>query len=154
MEFLGFAKLPALVSAKNKEAKDLTADELNAVAAELSASGYGCIVAALQSVGQVSATPPAEVATLQSQLSAANTQLSTMTTELSAEKQRVTQLTTELATAQAEVTRLGGLPGADPAAPITDTKTEGDSTPGTNPFWSETDEAVKLAKAKMTATKI
>jgi hypothetical protein len=152
MDILGFVKLPKVVALKGRDAAQLTADELNDVVAELNSNGLGGIATALQSVGSSSAAT-SEVTTLQTQLASATTQLATVNTELTAKKTEVATLKTQLATANAEVARLGALPGTDPVAPVTEVRTEGDSTPAVNPFWSETDEAVRTAKAQLTAQK-
>lgn len=153
MDILGFVKLPSIVSLKGKDAAQLTADELNNVVTELNANGFGGVATALQSVGSSSATS-SEVTTLQTQLATANTQLASVNTELTAQRTQVATLTTQLATANAEVARLGALPGTEPVTPVKDTQMEGDSTPTQKPFWSETDEAIKLAKTQLMGQKI
>jgi hypothetical protein len=154
MDILGFVKLPTIVALKGKDAAQLTADELNSVVTELNANGFGGVATALQSVGQSAVATLPEVTALQTQLASANTQLATVNTELTTQKTEVATLKTKLATAEAEVARLGALPGTEPVVPVKDTQMEGDSTPTQIPFWSETDEAIKLAKTQLMGQKI
>ena len=153
MDILGFVKLPTIVALKGKDAAQLTADELNNVVTELNANGFGGVATALQSVAQSAVATSPELTALQTQLSTANTQLATVNTELTAQKTEVATLKTKLATAEAEVARLSALPGTAPVAPVTQVSSEGGGAPVTNPFWSETDEAVRIAKAQLTAQK-
>lgn len=153
MEFFGFLKLPTVVQLKDKTAAELTADDLNKVAAELNSHGFGGIVEALQSIGSTN-TPAPEIATLQANLAEKETEVATLQTKLATETGKIATLTTQLQAAQAEVARLGKQPGTEPATPISSTTTEGDTDPEPVSFYCETDEVLKLAKAQMKATQI
>lgn len=154
MSLIGFIRLPNLCNLKGKDATNMTADELNNVVAELNANGLGGIAQALQEAGQ-SNVANTEAETLRTQLAAETGKVTTLTTELNAEKAKIVTLQAELSASQKEVERLKKLPGAEPVTPITNITSEGGGgEPGENPFWSNVDEEIKAAKAKMAASKI
>lgn len=153
MSLIGFIRLPNLCNLKGKDATNMTAEELNNVVAELNANGFGGIAQALQEAGQASIAST-EVEGLRTQLAAETGRVNTLTSELNTEKAKIVTLQGQLSASQAEVERLKKMPGADTFTPITTVKSEGGSGEPENPFWSNVDEEIKLAKAQMSSSKI
>lgn len=124
---LGFVKLAALLAIKGIEASAITAEQVEAINAELTAGGYKGIAVVSASeyekaVEAMNATPVDATA-----LTTAQADVARLTTELATAKTAQATATTALATAQTEITRLGGLNGAEKTVVTQTTETQPDA---------------------------